>query len=116
MTIAGSPKLERMAQDADAKRKQPTTYQDLKNEIKLDDIAHDPWGTGISWLFSVCDVLTFERSCHIPNHWQFNPGISADTECYTFSVLNDASDETLIRFGNLLERFTRAARYAGKSY
>ena len=93
-----------------------TTYQELKTEIRVDDLAHDPWGTGMSWLFSVCDVLTWERSCGTPDHWEFRAGIGPDSENLAFTILNGANDATLVRFGNLLERFTRAVKHAGKSY
>jgi hypothetical protein len=92
------------------------TYEDLKNEIRLDDITYDPWGTAMSWHFTLCDVLCWERNADIPQHWGFKSGISADDEDFNYDFLKQFKDEDLIKFGNLLSRYTAKLELAGKSY
>lgn len=88
------------------------TYQDLKEELRMNDFTNDPWGAAINMQFDIAEELYFNRS-EIPDHWQFSPG--AGSEASTNAYANVETEE-LIKFGNLLHRVVRATDHAGKSY
>ena len=96
------------------------SVEDLKNELRLDDLKGDPWGTAMNWFFNVAEIIYWERSdLDVPNEWQFSPGVGRGcdpAEDYSAGVLWNVPTETLITFGNLLSRFTRAQEHAGNSY
>jgi hypothetical protein len=92
------------------------TYSDLKHEIKLGDIAYDPWGTAMAWWFAVADEIAFKRNIDTPAHWEHRPGLGCDPETYEGDMVADANDETLIKFGNLLSRYVAKLELAGRSY
>ena len=96
------------------------TLNDLKNEIRIDDLRGDPWGTGMNWFFTVAEILYWDRdNVDIPDHWGFSPGCGRGcdpAEDYNAGVLWNVPSDVLVKLGNLLERFTRAHKHAGNSY
>lgn len=92
----------------------------ILDEIRLDDIKHDPWGTALSWWFDIADVLHAEGAV-IPSGWGFSPGLGATRELEFSNVADmwvagyvDADD---LRYaGNVLARFVRIAEVEGRSY
>ena len=91
-------------------------YNDLKNDIRMDDLRGDVFGTAINWQFAVADELHFNRSISCPQEWEFSPGMDSDDDGLWGSNLSEFETSDLIRFGNLLHRLVRAATHAGLSY
>jgi len=94
------------------------TTRDLMNEIKRDDIKHDPWGTAMNWLFCLCDELELDRGIPTPDHWEFQASPFGDgTEGnHPRDIMQDASDTDLLRFGEVLHRFIASCDAQGLSY
>ena len=69
--------------------------------MRDDDIAHDPFGTAMSWLGSVCDVLYDADPNMVPHECGYSPGMggpevpngSGEPEPYRIT-LHDLSWET----------------------
>lgn len=108
----------------------------LRSEFKSDDYRHDPWGTAISHLFSVCDVLSAAGE-DIPASWEFRHGayndptleemaddLGSDDPAYAFSAMSMAayvlegsiSADDLRAWGNVLSRYCDVARANGHDY
>lgn len=82
----------------------------------------DPWGNAMSLWFSVADYIWFETEYMTPAHWEYRAGAGRggldDLEEYDpwlYNALASAEIETLIRTGNVLERYTRMLDNAGRS-
>lgn len=99
--------------------------------IRDDDIAHDPWGTALSWAFGVAEVLaTYSFPVPEEMHYSAGMGLPDVTEEYPDSVINEylaiesemADLEILgrvneIQFaGKCLMRYVKWCEDAGKSY
>lgn len=81
----------------------------------------DAWGSAMNAWFAVAHEL-YARHANIPAHWEFKPGCTTTAENarddgnYWFEVFQDYGTDDLIRFGNILERYARLIRRAGKDY
>lgn len=95
------------------------TYDDAKDELRLDDFAGDPWGTTMAWWFAVSDEIYFHRDdIDVPHEWQFSPspfGPAEDDE-YRTEVVKGMPDADLVQFGNLLCRLDEICRERGWNY
>jgi len=94
------------------------TLSDLTQELRLGDLKGDPWGTSLAALFDVAAELWW-RGVSIPGHWDYSPGAGSDPrepDSYFAVLAADTSDVVLIKFGNLLERYTALCRRYGKDY
>jgi hypothetical protein len=49
----------------------PNGVRSLRRWIHNDDIAYDPWGTAMAWMFAVCRVLHEIDDSLIPDEWQY---------------------------------------------
>lgn len=95
------------------------TYDDLRAEFR---VCHsgDLWGCCMSWWFTVADEIYWNRDgIEVPDAWQFKPG--ADGPCnepgeLETEMVEGATDDALIRFGHLLDRYASALKHAGRSY
>lgn len=85
-----------------------------REEFKLSsDWKHDPWGECLNHWFDVAEVL-YTRGVTIPQHWEYHPGAGEDiVNNEQYLTMND---DELIAWGNVLERYTRLLRAAGKDY
>ena len=97
------------------------TYDDLKSEIRIDDIKHDPWGTAISWHFVLCDQLAYRDEIAPLHKWQYRPGGGNWTDPrqdddYQHELFDQCSTSDLVKFGELLSRYTRLCDHLGQSY
>lgn len=103
---------------ASNKLKNAKDYKDLKQLLREDDIAYDPWGT-VSIFHFVLAGETEDRGI-TPDDWQFEQSIfgrpEEDKEHIAYEYLCDAADETLLKFGNLLQRYGRALKHASRDY
>lgn len=95
------------------------TYEQLKAEFKM-SCDDDIWGQTMLWWFTVADEIHFKRDdIETPESWQFRPsplGPSNDPDDYVTVTVQDAIDEDLLRFGNLLDRYASRIKHAGLSY
>lgn len=88
----------------------------LKADIILMGDWDDKWGEGINWHFYICDALQL-RDDDIPESWQYKPALfGVDDDSVHLDILRDYKTETLIRMGNILQRYTRLCEKAGLSY
>ena len=97
------------------------TYEELCQELRIDDVKHDPWGTAWAWQFTVASVLHFKRETPCPTHWEYKPspmGFDIDPldNLTGYYAIGHATTDALLAFGELLHRFVRACEHAGKSY
>lgn len=89
----------------------------LIKELKV-DLHSDEWGHAMSAWFDVA-AEAFHRCLDIPSHWEYRPSPCndpRDLDSWFARVAVDASDDELIKFGNLMERYTRILQRAGKDY
>lgn len=81
----------------------------------------DAWGSSMQAWFAVAHEL-FARGADIPSHWEFKPGICLTPETareddnYWFEVFGEYSDEDLVTFGNILERYARLLKHLEQNY
>lgn len=90
----------------------------LKFEFRLTNDGDD-WGHVMSWLFVVADEIHFERDFDVPDDWGFRPsplGKTTEEDDYYGSVVSMADDDSLLKFGNMLNRAARCLNANGKSY
>lgn len=78
----------------------------LINELRLDDWKYDPYGVCMHWWFQVADVLTFHLDTPTPPQWDYHPSPFGSDEINE-PILLEQTPETLIKFGNFLERWYR---------
>jgi len=93
--------------------------QALKNEWQLTYDSGDPWGSCMSWLFAVCDYLTFETDECVPDEWQFKPSLfGADDDDYHFQTLKELNlpSKDIMHFGSLLIRFNALLKRKNLDY
>jgi len=90
-----------------------TNLNELIEDLKVSDLAGDPWGVALLRLFDVAQELHFHRASPCPDHWDYTPGLGVPDPC---DDLQDADDATLVEFGNLLDRVVIATERLGYSY
>lgn len=114
---------------------------ELRRAIRLDDIRYDPWGTCTAWHFAVARVLD-AMGADVPSEWEFrrSPADRATVEDIAgpedddeddddreeleypdadvaLMVLSDETDaETLVYWGNVLDRYARLCTHHGRNY
>lgn len=85
-----------------------------------DDNDGDSWGWAISWLFAICDTITFERAdIYVPDEWGFRPsplGSASADDSWKTEILQQLSNGQLAYVGKMLHRYTAILRKAGKDY
>ena len=91
---------------------------DLINEMKV-GFDSDYWGSGMICFFSVAHEM-YHRDLDIPNKWGFSPGVGSgdlrEHDDYCFPFCEDATDETLLNAGNILNKYTSYLRYNQLDY
>lgn len=93
------------------------SYDDLKHEFHLTNDG-DSWGNCMNWWFSVAAEM-YHRGLDIPSSWQYQPAMTDDPrelDDYAAQVCQDASDEALELFGNVLEKLSKKLKEQGKDY
>lgn len=92
--------------------------QDIKSEYKIQADSGDRWGSAMSAYFDLVAELYY-RGEDIPDSWQYSPGCAVDPrepDAYMYGIFQDADSNTLVKFGNILERYTRNLDRLGESY
>jgi hypothetical protein len=91
----------------------------LVREFKdVEDWQHDPWGSAMSVWFAVCAELHM-READIPAEWQYRAAPVDDPrerDTPWFYTCNEALTTELLTFGELLHRYARRLRAAGRDY
>jgi hypothetical protein len=90
----------------------------IKQEYRL-TYCGDKWGHTMSWLFHIADELYHHRETPVPDDWGFRPsplGPSNDPDSYETECVAEATDEELVRFGNVLNRYAGLLKRAGRDY
>jgi len=90
----------------------------MKADFKM-SFDDDAWGHTMNWLFHIADELYHNRETPVPEAWRFRPsplGPINEPDEWETTIVQAATDEELVSFGNLLNRYARALKYAGKDY
>lgn len=94
-------------------------YKDLKGEFRLTS-SGDVWGDTMQWWFSIADELYWNREEGVvPASWEFKPapmGPQNDPEDYITVVVKSATTEDLVKFGEVLSRYSHFLKLVGKDY
>lgn len=95
----------------------------ILNEIRTDDIEHDPFGTCLGWHFPIADLLTDRNPDMVPASWEFRQALGgSDSEDYRYQDLVDWLDyemvtvDDLVKIGNILSRYVRILHMQGRDY
>ena len=79
----------------------------------------DSWGDCMGFWFAVSEELFWHRNVDPPANWRYRPGAATrgpDYDNPALMFLEDASVDGLIRFGDVLDRYSRMLRAAGRNY
>ena len=91
----------------------------LKADFRLMSDGDD-WGNLKHWWFTIADEIYFNRpGLTVPASWRFRPSILGETndpDDYVTTAVREATDDNLMRFGLLLDRYARFLIRAGKDY
>ena len=96
-------------------------FADLKAEYRAISDG-DARGDCMGWWFRIADEIEFKREAlEVPDAWRFRPSpmgsvYDAEEGDYVCEALREASDDAVMRFGELMHRLARALRHAGKDY
>lgn len=100
-----------------------TGYQNLAGEFRMAFDGSDPWGSAMGWFFGVADVLWHAGEDSIPPEWEYGHSPVCDgPEDYPDAEISEMFDSgeidlaDLVRFGNMLSRYTDILRAAGHDY
>lgn len=95
------------------------TYSDLCAEFRMDGPRHDPYGHCMSAWFALAAEM-FERGLCIPDAWQYRPPPMArdvrDPDDWWTSVMAQATDEALEKFGEAMRRLYEICKAKGLDY
>ncbi len=94
------------------------------DEVRQDDIEHDPWGTATTWLFAMADVVWLREGELLPEYGPSPMGLteSAITETHAGErILRMYDDEDIDRDDinaayAVLSRFADMATANGRGY
>ena len=90
----------------------------LARELKIVWDSGDVYGSTMAAWFPICNEIAI-RGDDVPASWNFNPGAFGphhEEGDYVAEIIADVSTETLIEFGNFLERLYERCKAQGKDY
>lgn len=92
-------------------------YRDLRAEFGLLFDPGDPWGSTMGWRFDIAAEL-YLRGAEVPEGWEYrpSPGMTEREDTYEAEIAAQCDTESLVRFGNVLQRYDRLLRRAGMDY
>ena len=88
------------------------SIKDIKEEFRISYDHHDAWGCVMNAWFDIAEALHL-RGDDVPSHWGFAPGAGLLREA---SWLHHYESDVLSRFGNVLFRWARLLKSAGRDY
>ena len=80
--------------------------------------TYDKWGSAMGAFFGAAAELS-HRGESTPHHWQYSPGLSDDPrepDDYLYADFAATDTDDLVKFGNIMERYTRNLDRIGESY
>lgn len=99
------------------------TYKDLKSEYKMFEDSGDKWGSALGAHFDLCAELDHraERDgVEAMRSWQYRAPATLDDhrekDSYYYDLYIGTSSADLVKFGDLLSRYTEKLAAAGHSY
>lgn len=93
------------------------TIKEFKYEMKLTN-SGDSWGNAMNAFFEVAAHL-YDKGVTIPDEWEYSPSMAseqAEEDSYWFELFSIETEENLIKFGNLLHRYTEFLKFKGVDY
>lgn len=94
-------------------------YTDLKEEFSIFSDGSDAWGSTLSWWSTIAGELYHNRNAYIPDAWCYRAspcGNDNDPDSIVTEIVENATTEALLKFGNVLTRYARRLKRAGKDY
>ena len=94
-----------------------TTYNDL-TQLLRDTYDGDSWGNVMEALFESAGHM-HARGLSIPATWLYSPGAGGDgtdPECIWYEFCKEATDDALVKFATMLERYSAKPTVAGRDY
>ena len=94
-------------------------FDELKTEFKINFDSYDGFGSAMSALFTVCDVLQNTNDDLIPEEWDYRPsilGVELDPTDYLTEIFLDTDPKALVKFGKILNRYINFLEYKGLTY
>jgi len=85
---------------------------DIRTEFRLRYDPHDGWGCVIGAFFEVAETL-YAWGEDVPAEWEFRPGLG---EPEAAEWLDGFDADTLVDFGNVLDRWSDMLRARGDDY
>jgi hypothetical protein len=94
------------------------TLDDIKQEFKLTYDKCDPWGSVMQWGFAVAEESYFNRNGDAAMVLDYTPGAGMPdlSENYGHELLEQLSNDDLLQFAILLERFADLCKRKGLDY
>jgi hypothetical protein len=92
-----------------------TPYEYLKWEFKIDKNS-DPYGHAMGWLGDIADVLHWKRNRQVPAEWGYKPGLFDPTTVMENETVATTETETLVNFGDVLNRYIGILKLHGRDY
>ena len=97
-----------------------TSYADLVSHYRLMSDG-DTWGSCMEAWFAVAAEMHFRDPDSVPHDWRYSPSClrwddPRERESMWLIPLRDTSDETLHKFGAVLNRLAAKLKQAGKDY
>lgn len=96
----------------------------LLDEVRLDDIEYDPFGTSMLWLGAIADESWWEGE-PVPSEWGYRPAMgqgAPDPDDYRASRVHsmlldgEVSMADLLAAGRVLDRYIDVLKADGRSY
>lgn len=99
-------------------------YKALRAEFNISFDGYDPFGSAMGWFFPLADYLFHNSAEEIPPAWGYGHGVLCngerdDYESEIIGGLADAgqiTDDDLLTFGTVLNRYVNLCELAGRSY
>ena len=87
--------------------------KELKEYLREDDLKYDPYGTAMSWWWSICAVL-WNRNIRVPH---FQPGCTDDADTGPNGpILEDYPTDALLHMDSVLDRYVTMLKRNDKEY
>ena len=93
---------------------------ELKDLYREEADSYDLWGSALGAHFDVCEEL-LRQGEEIPCEWGYSPGMVTgevaedEASMFRLAIVDHDADE-LRAFGNLLDRYARVLKRAGRDY
>lgn len=91
----------------------------LKSEFRL-TADGDDWGNCMHWWFTIADEIHFNReTISVPSSWKYTPsplGLSNDPDDIVTRAVAEAENDSLMKFGHLMNRYAHFLEHLGKDY